>query len=93
MAVVGAASLAASVLTCPGWDVADLLSHTGWVHRRMCYLAGLPEGERATREGSMAAGLPKVGSAQRPDTDLVPWFRKASATCCRPSRTLRRPRC
>lgn len=75
MADVGPRSFAAPVPTCPGWNVADLLSHTGWVHRWMRYMVCLPEGERPTRETSTAAGLPKVGSSQHPEGDLVPWFR------------------
>ena len=37
---------------------------------------GLTEGEKPTREGSIAAGLPKMGSTQGPDGDLVTWFRE-----------------
>jgi uncharacterized protein (TIGR03083 family) len=40
----------------------------------MRYMICLPEGERPTKETSMAAGLPKVGSAQHPDGDLPVWF-------------------
>jgi uncharacterized protein (TIGR03083 family) len=68
-------ALTTPVPACPGWDVADLLSHTGWVHRYWRYVVRLPEGERPGRETSMAAGLPKAGSPQHPDGDLVAWFR------------------
>src|SRR6478609_7389631 len=67
-------SLGVAVPTCPGWDIADLLSHTGWVHRHFEHSLCLPEGERATRESTMAAGLPKNGSAQHPDAEVLPWF-------------------
>ncbi|MFN0026446.1 MAG: maleylpyruvate isomerase family mycothiol-dependent enzyme [Acidimicrobiales bacterium] len=76
LADIGARSGAASVPACPDWVVADLVSHTGWVHRWMRYMVCLPEGEGPSRETSMAAGLPKVGSAQHPDGDLVVWFRE-----------------
>lgn len=75
MADASTRSSAAPVPACPGWDVGDLLSHTGWVHRLMRYMVCLPEGERPSRETMMAAGLPKVGSAQHPGGDLVAWFR------------------
>lgn len=64
----------APVPACPGWDVTDLVSHTGWVHRWMRYMICLPEGERPTRETSIAAGLPKLESAQHPEGNLVAWF-------------------
>src|SRR3954454_20564494 len=69
----------ARVPACPDWDVTDLVSHTGWVHRWMTYMVRLPEGERPSRETSVAAGLPRVGSAQHPDGDLMMWFRAGAA--------------
>jgi uncharacterized protein (TIGR03083 family) len=69
----------ARVPACPEWNVTDLVSHTGWVHRWMTYMVRLPEGERPSRETSVAAGLPRVGSAQRPDGDLMAWFRAGAA--------------
>jgi uncharacterized protein (TIGR03083 family) len=69
----------ARVPACPDWDVTDLVSHTGWVHRWMTYMVRLPEGERPSRETSTAAGLPRVGSSQRPDGDLLAWFRAGAA--------------
>jgi uncharacterized protein (TIGR03083 family) len=68
----------ARVPACPDWDVADLVSHTGWVHRWMTYMLRLPERERPRRETSMAAGLPRVGSVQHPDGDLLAWFREGA---------------
>jgi uncharacterized protein (TIGR03083 family) len=69
----------ARVPACPDWDVTDLVSHTGWVHRWMTYMVRLPEGQRPNRETSEAAGLPRAGSAQHPDGDLMTWFRAGAA--------------
>lgn len=69
----------ARVPACPDWDVTDLVCHTGWVHRWMTYMVCLPEGERPSRETSIAAGLPRVGSVQRPDDDVMGWFRAGAA--------------
>src|SRR5215218_4683742 len=77
MADVGGQSLDAPVPACPGWDVADTLSHTGWVHRRNAARFNLPEGTQLTAEVSIAAGLPpEAGSTQRPEGNLVAWFRQ-----------------
>jgi uncharacterized protein (TIGR03083 family) len=65
------------VPACPDWSLADLLTHTGWVYRWWAFIAELPEGERANRERSTAAGLPKAGSTERPDAELVPWFQQS----------------
>lgn len=79
MARLPVAGLDARVPACPDWDVTDLVCHTGWVHRWMTYMVGLPEGERPSRETSMAAGLPRVGSVERPDGNLMGWFRAGAA--------------
>lgn len=71
------ASFEVRVPSCPEWNVADLLSHTGWVYRRWTFIAELPEGERYSKERSAAAGLPKVGATDRPDAELLPWFRES----------------
>ena len=78
MADLPAESVGNAVPSCPGWDLADLLAHTGWVHRWMTHLLSLPEGERTSRERAAAAGLPKVGSAQRPEGDLRSWLRDSA---------------
>ena len=67
-------SFGARVPSCPDWDVADLVSHTSWVHRWWEHAILLPEGERASRETSMAAGLPKPSSTHHPEGDLLAWF-------------------
>ena len=67
-------SFGARVPSCPDWDVTELLSHTGWVVRAWDHVISLPEGERISRDTRMAAGLPKPGSVQHPDGDLLPWF-------------------
>ena len=65
-----------TVPTCPAWDLGDLLVHTGWVHRLWSHLLCLPEGEPLTPESRVAAGMPtSIFTKQRPDGDLVPWFR------------------
>jgi uncharacterized protein (TIGR03083 family) len=71
------AAIEIRVPSCPDWNLADLLSHTGWVYRFWAFVAELPEGERVNRENSMAAGLPKTGSTQRPDAELLPWFHES----------------
>src|SRR3954468_8110686 len=71
------ASFEVRVPSCPEWNLADLLSHTGWVYRFWTFIAELPEGERSSRERSMAAGLPKTGATDRPNAELVPWFRES----------------
>lgn len=73
-------SLEVQVPTCPEWNIADLLSHTGWVYRYWAFIADLPEGERANRDNMIAAGLPKVGSAQRPNVELFAWFNDSIQT-------------
>lgn len=71
------ASFEVRVPTCPAWNLADLLAHTGWVYRMWAVIAELPEGERLNRERSLAAGLPKPGAVVRPGADLVAWFRES----------------
>ncbi len=72
----GAASagLDAVVPTCPGWQVRDLLRHTGFVHR---WAAGYVADQRAEMIGTPDdAGLLRSGPA---DGLLVDWFREGHA--------------
>ncbi len=62
LAAAAAHGLRAAVPSCPGWTVADLVAHTGVVHR---------EKERIVRE-RIIDGPP--APAEAPDADLVRWF-------------------
>src|SRR4051812_19574241 len=74
----GQAGLEASVPTCPGWTVRDLLVHQGMVHR---WAAANVAGSAAA---GLAAGLPAdevAGQAERAGyaaADLPGWFRAGS---------------
>jgi uncharacterized protein (TIGR03083 family) len=68
-ATAGAAGTAAVVPTCPGWQVRDLLRHTGMVHRWATDLVA--HGRREFREGE---GEPDLDGAE-----LLAWFREGHA--------------
>jgi uncharacterized protein (TIGR03083 family) len=74
---VGSAAIDSRVPSCPDWAVADLITHVGWVHRYVTYLAGLPDGGRETREGR-APFWKGMMLLDRPDADLIPWFREGA---------------
>ena len=59
-----ATALDAAVPSCPGWDVADLVEHTGTVHRHK---------ELIVREGGPVDWPPPMDP---PGADLVAWFRE-----------------
>jgi uncharacterized protein (TIGR03083 family) len=68
------AGLDAVVPTCPGWQVRDLLRHTGFVHR---WAAGYVAEQRTEMIGTPDdAGLLRQGPADRL---LVEWFREGHA--------------
>ena len=56
--------IAADVPSCPDWDVADLLAHTGRVHRWVTEIVTTRAQERVSRVGILAPT----------DDDLLPWF-------------------
>ena len=63
------AGLTAAVPSCPGWQVRDLLRHTGYVHRwAASYVANQLTDE--VEEVSEAEQL----SSEPPDADLLSWF-------------------
>ena len=73
-----AAGLGASVPTCPGWRVRDLLRHTGFVHR---WAAGyVAEQRREMISTPDDAGLLQHGPAGRL---LAGWFREGHAALVR----------
>ncbi|MEV7413973.1 maleylpyruvate isomerase family mycothiol-dependent enzyme [Streptomyces sp. NPDC089919] len=59
----------APVPVCPGWQVADLLKHTGAVHRWAARIVGEPVRERAAQEPA-----PELSGAE-----LIGWFREGHA--------------
>jgi uncharacterized protein (TIGR03083 family) len=59
---VGIAGLEASVPTCPGWTVLDLVTHTGVVHRHKT---------ETVRGGYLDQPPPQPGG---PDRDVLRWF-------------------
>jgi uncharacterized protein (TIGR03083 family) len=73
-AAAARAGMAAAVPSCPGWQVADLLRHTSYVHR---WAAGIV----AQRLASPPAGLPEeeVLRLGPGDGELVDWFRAGHA--------------
>ena len=77
IAAVGDAAIGSRVPNCPEWEVADLIVHVGWVHQMLMLLAAVPDGGRATRRDSepLREILGKMQSGQRPDGELLPWFR------------------
>ncbi|MFN0091322.1 MAG: maleylpyruvate isomerase family mycothiol-dependent enzyme [Acidimicrobiales bacterium] len=52
MAALPDSALAVTVPSCPDWDVAALLAHTGWVYRWVSYVLGLGPDERPARDGA-----------------------------------------
>ncbi len=60
----GSAGLAATVPTCAGWQVLDLVVHTGMVHRWAA----------AAVSGSTAAGTAALERAGREAVDVLGWF-------------------
>jgi uncharacterized protein (TIGR03083 family) len=73
-AAAGRAGLAADVPTCPGWQVRDLLKHTGHVHRwatgYLTHRYEQPVGESSEQE------ILRAGPA---DASLAGWFRDGHA--------------
>ncbi len=63
LAAAAELGLQAPVPSCPGWTVADLVAHTGVVHRHKTQIVG---------EGWMD-DMPEP--ADPPDSDLIAWFR------------------
>lgn len=63
LAAVAELGLDVDVPSCPGWTVADLVAHTGGVHRNK---------EQLVREGWRNAQPPQV---EAPDDGLVAWYR------------------
>jgi uncharacterized protein (TIGR03083 family) len=63
------AGLAGAVPSCPGWQVRDLLRHTGYVHRWAARFVaeGLPRPVPRATEAEIIAGDP-------PDPELTGWF-------------------
>ena len=68
------AGLMSTVPPCPGWQIRDLLRHTGYVHRWAArYVAeGLPRPVPNVTEADILAAEP-------PDPDLIGWFRDGHA--------------
>jgi uncharacterized protein (TIGR03083 family) len=68
------AGLRASVPSCPGWQVRDLLRHQGYVHRWATRYVAEQLSERVPRltEAELLADGP-------PDDELVDWFRAGHA--------------
>lgn len=68
------AGLRAPVPSCPGWQVRDLLRHTGHVHRWATRFVaeGLAEAAPEPSEAEILAADP-------PDADLLDWFRAGHA--------------
>jgi uncharacterized protein (TIGR03083 family) len=68
------AGLGAAVPSCPGWQVRDLLRHTGYVHRWATRFVaeGLTQAVPRATEPEILAGPP-------PDADLLTWFREGHA--------------
>src|SRR5688572_26773848 len=67
MAAAAADHLDKQVPSCPDWTVADLLFHTGRVHRVWTHVLGLG-GEPPSLE------FRQNGVARPPDEDLIAWF-------------------
>ncbi|MFB7461995.1 maleylpyruvate isomerase family mycothiol-dependent enzyme [Streptomyces sp. NPDC056224] len=67
------AGMTALVPTCPGWHVADLLRHTGSVHR---WAAGYVVG--GLLEGAPFPAAPELAGAE-----LIAWFREGHAALVR----------
>jgi uncharacterized protein (TIGR03083 family) len=65
------AGLDASVPSCPGWTVHDLVEHMGNVQRWAATIVATHATERISRRDL---------SESPPPAELVPWFRTASAT-------------
>ena len=63
----------AEVPSCPGWEVADLIQHVGWVQQFLARTARLSDGARQTSKGleDVIAGM--RGQGQRP-ADVLAWF-------------------
>lgn len=85
IASFGDVALDAEIPTCPNWRIADLVVHVGWVHHMLAQLARVPNGGRATRNDSpeLRGIIAKMMSAERPDEDLLGWFRHGVADLCR----------
>ena len=75
-----ASSWDASVPTCPGWTLRDLVTHVGGVHRWAAAIVG----------GALSRSDPKthaaVGSGP-PDAELLDWFRSGHADLVRTLQT------
>lgn len=48
LGAVAVADLAVRVPSCPDWDVAGLVGHTGWVHRWVTSILAAPPGEKVS---------------------------------------------
>lgn len=59
--------LEAPVPTCPGWTLADLIGHLGWVHRWAAH---------AVTEGTPDGDSPYAGDPP----DMVEWYRESART-------------
>lgn len=68
------AGLASAVPSCPGWQVRDLLRHTGYVHRWATRHVAerLPQPVPDVTEAEILAADP-------PDPELIGWFREGHA--------------
>jgi uncharacterized protein (TIGR03083 family) len=74
------AGLSASVPSCPGWTVRDLLFHTGSVHRWAASIVG-KTGDKHQR---VIGGDPLKDAEYRPaDDKLLTWFREGHAELVR----------
>ena len=73
IAEIGALAMNEPVPSCPGWDLAALMTHVGWVYRWFTYLTEVPNGERGDPPQVWASRT--HGSSSRPDEDVAVWFR------------------
>jgi uncharacterized protein (TIGR03083 family) len=72
--VAGQTPLEAAVPSCPGWQLRDLLRHTGYVHRWAARFVA----------DQLPAPVPRLSSAEQlaggpPDAELADWFRAGHA--------------
>ena len=75
LGAVAVADLSVRVPSCPDWDVAGLVGHTGWVHRWVTSILAAPPGEKVSARdvpvapagdavlGWYAEGLAALGTA------------------------------
>lgn len=69
LAAAGRRGVTLEVPSCPGWSVADLLRHTGRVHR---WAAGMVRDLAAERQSTRGMPMPA-------DDDAVAWFEESAA--------------